>query len=79
MKVLTELDNGHPPEESDLDVVLREASIVSEEKVSKPAFCKAIHMWYAICDERLKNQLHAGQHPESTATTGAGSACCAIA
>ena len=36
MKVLTELDNGHPPEESDLDVVLREASIVSEEKVSKP-------------------------------------------
>ena len=38
--------------EEDSVAVLDEASMVSEGKLSKPGFIKAIALWYSLCDER---------------------------
>jgi len=71
--VLTDLNDGEPPDPTDVDKVLEQASIVTAGQLSKPAFVQAISVWYSIEDEK---EFIA--QADSTAVQG-GSACCTIA
>ena len=75
MQVLLELNDGIEDDcmDNDGEAVLAEASMVSEGKLSKPGFIKAISLWYAICDKR-----QAIKQVSNTATASTQSACCII-
>jgi len=57
-KILVELNEGIIDDgmDEDVEAILKEASLVSDGKLSKPSFVKAISLWYSICDERQQKR-----------------------
>ena len=58
MQIMVELNEGIIDDgmDEDVEAILKEASLVSEGKLSKPSFVKAISLWYSICDERQQKR-----------------------
>mmetsp|Transcript_27381 Transcript_27381/g.42768 ORF Transcript_27381/g.42768 Transcript_27381/m.42768 type:complete len:228 (-) Transcript_27381:227-910(-) len=54
-EMLTELNEGVAPQESEVDWVMKEADIIGQGMISKPCLAKAISLWYTHVEEQANS------------------------
>mmetsp|Transcript_16713 Transcript_16713/g.33404 ORF Transcript_16713/g.33404 Transcript_16713/m.33404 type:complete len:222 (-) Transcript_16713:416-1081(-) len=85
MKLLTDLNQGEQPEESEVDFVLKEADVIGQGSISKPCLAKAVSIWYTRVPDETSNtgteQVGGEPLPGQTSVSGGlgcGSKFCRI-
>lgn len=49
--LLTDLNQGQEPAESEVDWVLKEADVIGQGAISKPCLAKAVSLWYTMVED----------------------------